>query len=206
MLRYIPLISFLILNAALALPAATQTADRDGDGVPDTSEVLLGTDPLMADTDGDGVNDLADVEAGFMANPMQMDGPAAPFQIVGALVEDNYDPAKKADAADHLELLIRNPGTTAMSGFSVYYAITDADTGAVEGTFRRLDGFGVPAGGEARIHLDAAEEPGHFRANPNSIYISSQAAKTFDVAVQLDGFAPVAVVIAKDKGGPEAAD
>jgi hypothetical protein len=206
MTHYIPLISVLIVNAVLSLPAAAQTLDTDGDGVPDASEALLGTDPIVADTDGDGENDLADADAGFMPNPMKMDGPAAPFQIAEALVENNYDPVKKADAADHLELLIHNTGTTDLIGFSIYYAITDADSGIVEATFRRLDGFTVPVGGEARIHVDDASVPGHFRANPNSIYVTSQAAKTFSVALQADGFAPMTVDIAKDKGGPEEAD
>ena len=34
--------------------------DTDGDGVPDTAEPLLHTDPGNPDTDGDGQNDLAD--------------------------------------------------------------------------------------------------------------------------------------------------
>jgi hypothetical protein len=197
----------LAMNTTLALPLYAQTdTDTDGDGVPDASEVLLGTDQLTADTDGDGANDLADADATFMPNPMKMDGPAAPFAIGEAIVENNYDPVKKADATDHLELLISNSGTTDLANFSIYYSIADADTGAVEGTFRSLDGFTVPAGGEARIHFDDGVAPGHFRANPNSIYVTSQAPKTFTVAVQADGFAPVSVEIAKDKGGPEEAD
>ena len=130
---YLPLISVLILNAVLSMPVAAQTLDTDGDGVPDTSEVLLGTDPMVADTDGDGLNDLADTDAAFMPNPMKMDGPAAPFTIAEALVENNYDAVKKADATDHLELLVKNPGATDLTGFSIYYAIKDADTGTIEG-------------------------------------------------------------------------
>jgi hypothetical protein len=196
-----------ILGLTLAHPGFSQTAaDSDGDGVPDTAEVLLGTDPMVADTDGDGQNDLADAEPAFMANPIDMTGAAAPFAIKEALVENNYDYAAKKDATDHLELLVTNSGSTDLTGFSIYYMMKDADTGKVEGTFRKLDGFTVPAGAEARIHFDDGTVAGRFRANPNSIYITSQAAKTISVVLKADGFAPVSVDIAKDKGGAEAAD
>jgi hypothetical protein len=196
-----------LLGLTLANPGFSQTdPDTDGDGVPDASEALLGTDPMVADTDGDTQNDLADADPAFMANPLDMTGAPATFAIKEALVENNYDPAAKADATDHLELLVTNSGTTDLSGLSIYYSITDADTGQVEGTFRTLDGFTVPAGGEARIHFDDAAMAGHFRANPNSIYITSQAAKTVTVVLKADGLAPVSVDIAKDKGGAEEAD
>jgi hypothetical protein len=196
-----------ILGLTLANPGFSQTTtDMDGDGVPDASEVLLGTDPMVADTDGDGQNDLADTDPAFMANPMDMTGAPATFAIKEALVENNYDYAAKKDATDHLELLVTNSGSTDLSGLSIYYSITDADTGKVEGTFRKLDGFSVPAGGEARLHLDDGAMAGHFRANPNSIYITSQAAKTVTFVLKADGLAPVSVDVAKDKGGAEAAD
>jgi hypothetical protein len=194
-----------ILGLSFAGASMAQT-DTDGDGIPDAAETLLGTDPLQADTDGDGQNDLADAKPVFMENALDTSGAAAPFTIKEALVENNYDYVAKKDATDHLELLIANSGTTELKGFSIYYSIKDLDSGKVEGTTKKLEGFTVPAGGEARIHLDDATVPGHFRANPNSIYTTSQAAKTFTVMVKADGFAPVSVEIAKDKGGAEAAD
>ena len=196
-----------ILGLTLGNPGFSQTmTDTDGDGVPDASEVLLGTDPLVADTDGDVQNDLADGDPAFMANPLDMTGAPVTFAIKEALVENNYDYAAKKDATDHLELLVTNSGSAALSGFSIYYSITDADTGKVECAFRKLDGFSVPAGAEARIHLDDGAMAGHFRANPNSIYISSQAAKTVTFVLKADGLAPVSVDVAKHKGGTEAAD
>ena len=197
-----------ILGLTLAAPGFTQTAttDTDGDGVPDASEVLLGTDPMVADTDGDGPSDLADADPAFMANPLDSVGAPATYAVKEALVENNYDYGAKKDATDHLELLVTNSGSAALTGLSIYYSITDADTGKVEGTFRKLDGFSVPAGGEARIHFDDGAVAGHFRSNPNSIYITSQAAKTITFVLKADGFAPVSIDVAKDNGGAEAAD
>ncbi len=195
-----------LLGLTLTAPVFAQDPDTDGDGLPDTAEILLGTDPMAADTDGDGQNDLADTHPTFTENPIAMTGAVAPFTIKEALVENNYDPAAKMDATDHLELLIANSGTTPLTGFRIYYSITANDTGKVEGTFRQLDGLILPTGAEARIHFDDATASGHFRANPNSIYTTSDAAKTFDVTLQADGYAPVTVEIAKDAGGPEEAD
>lgn len=161
---------------------------------------------MLADTDGDGTGDLADADATFMSNPMKRVGAPAPFTLSEALVENNYVPVKKVDAPDHRQMVIKNSGATELTGFSIYVAIKDNDNGRSDGSFRKLDGLIVPAGGEARIHFDNGVLPGHFRANPNSIHAISQAVNTFSVAVRADGFAPVMVEIAKDKGGAELAD
>ena len=200
--------TLLALLLALSLPLSAQAAsdDTDGDGVPDAAEAALGTDPLIADTDGDGANDLADADATFAPNPIDHAGAAAPFTISELLVENNVEPGTSKSAPDHLEIAVTNTGTTPLTGFSLYYSFTDQDSGKVESVFRTLDGFTVPAGGEARIQFDDGTVAEHFRANPNSIYITSQAGKVVDVVLKLDGFAPVSAQVMKDKGGAEAAD
>lgn len=200
--------ALLALLMAFTLPLAAQAAsdDTDGDGVPDAAEAALGTDPMVADTDGDGANDLADAEATVAPNPIDPAGAPAPFSISELLVENNFDPAKNADAPDHLEIAVTNPGAAPLTGFSLYYSFTAQDSGKVESVYRSLEGFSVPAAGEARIHFDDGTVPGHFRANPNSIYVTSQAGKVVDVVLKLDGFAPVTAQVIKDKGGAEAAD
>ena len=202
--RTSPLLAMLL---AVTLPMAAQAAtDTDGDGVPDAAEAALGTDPLVADTDGDGANDLADADATFAPNPIDTSGAPALFKISELLVENNVEPGTSKAAPDHLEIAVTNTGTTDLTGFSIYYSFTDQDSGKVESVFRKLDGFSVPAGGEARIQFDDGTVAGHFRANPNSIYITSQAGKVVDVMLKVDGFAPVTAQVMKDKGGAEAAD
>jgi len=201
--------SLLAMIAAFGIAMAAPVLaaqDTDGDGVPDSAEPLIQTDPQNADTDGDGMNDLKDKNPVFAANPIKADGAATPFTIKEALVENNYDYAARKDATDHLELQLANPTGKALTGFSIYYTVKDKDTGKTEAYYRKLDGFSVPATGDARIHFDESGMPGHYRINPNSIYKTSMAAKQFTVELKAEGYQPISVEIAKDKGGAEQAD
>ncbi len=50
---------------AFMLPLLLLVAcDSDGDGLSNSEEADLGTDPKLADTDGDGIDDLDEVDAG----------------------------------------------------------------------------------------------------------------------------------------------
>jgi hypothetical protein len=61
------------LKAALSmLMACSATIDTDADGLPDSREEELGTDPELLDTDGDGLSDGAEVEV-FKTNPKNAD-------------------------------------------------------------------------------------------------------------------------------------
>lgn len=180
--------------------------DTDGDGVPDTAEPLLHTDPGNPDTDGDGQNDLADAAPVTAPDPTVSGGAAAPFHIGEALVENNFDPIAKADSADHLELQLVNNTATDVTGLTVFYTITDVDTGEAEAYAASLAALAIPASGELRVHFDDTGLPGHLRSNPNSIYLTSEAAKHVTVSVQAEGFEPVMLAIEKDAGGAEEAD
>ncbi|UFI06854.1 hypothetical protein [Roseibium aggregatum] len=179
--------------------------DTDGDGVPDIAEPLLHTDPMNPDTDGDGKNDLNDTDPVFAASPIKQEGAKPSYRIGELLVENNYDPEEKADAPDHLEIQLLNDGAKPLSGYTVFYTITDADSGAKE-TYVLHPDITVPAKGEARIHVDEGTAPGHLRANPNSIYVTSLAGKHVTASIQANGFAPVTAEVEKDPGGAETAD
>ena len=176
------------MGMTAAAPVMAQEADLDGDGVPNTAEPLIHTDPLNADTDGDGMNDLADSNPVFADNTLVTDGAAAPFTFGETLVENNFDYALNKDAPDHLEIQVMNPTATDLTGFSIYYTVKDLDAGTTEAYLKTLNGFTVPAGGDMRIHLDSGEEAGHFRDNPNGSYATSQAAKLMTVTLKADGY------------------
>ena len=139
-------------------------------------------------------------------DPTVAGGAASPFHIAQALVENNFDPVAKADAADHLELQLVNDAATDVTGLTVFYTFTDADTGEAEAYVASLGLLSIPANGEVRVHFDDTGLPGHLRANPNSIYITSQAAKHVTVSVHAAGFQPVVLDLKKDAGGAEQAD
>jgi len=48
--------------------------DDDNDGIPDTEEQSLGTDPLKEDTDGDGLSDKAEQDKGSNPTVADSDG------------------------------------------------------------------------------------------------------------------------------------
>jgi hypothetical protein len=188
-----------------AFMGPAHAADTDGDGVPDLAEPVLGTDPTQADTDGDGVNDLKDKQPVFAENTLAQTGKPKGFSLEG-LVENNIDQVVKKDAPDHLELNIKNLSGEDLTSLVVYYAITDDGTGKTESYLAPLAGLVIAKGKTANVNFDDAKTKGHFRANPNSSYIRSQNAKTFNIEVSAAGFAPVKLEIKKDKGGAEQPD
>ncbi len=208
--------------------------DSDGDGLPDNAEVLLGTDPMNPDTNGNGINDKDDpdpINASAPAvtetettntptetvtkteptatpepTPVPAPAPVNDFKITSVLVENNVNPATGKDAPDHLEILLRNTGTKDITDFSLYYTITDLVTNATQSYTVPLTGFVLKAGASTSVHVDVSGDPGHFRANPNSLYYQSQNEMRVDVTVSSPSHVTQTGTVKKDAGGAELPD
>jgi hypothetical protein len=140
------------------------------------------------------------------SNPINNTSTASGLTIVEVLVENNVDPATGGDAPDHLEIKLRNDSESELSGFVVYYEITDLVTGAKEGYCSELAGFTIPAGGERVVHFDNTGATDHYPDNEFSLYHSSINEIQVDVTVSATGVAPQTASVKKDAGGDENPD
>jgi hypothetical protein len=137
------------------------------------------------------------------SNPITNTSKDPGLKIDKVLVEDNVDPATGKDAADHLEIALSNESDKELSGFVVYYEITDLITEAKEGYCSALTDFTIPAGEQRSVHFDTTGAEGHFPDNEFSIYHSSLNEMQVDVTVSADGVAPQTATVKKDAGGDE---
>ncbi|ALM48519.1 hypothetical protein AMR72_06155 [Flavobacterium psychrophilum] len=111
--------------------------DQDSDGLTNTQEAGIGTNPLVADTDGDTINDGAEVAAG--SNPLD---PCSPVPSAGCPTDDDHDGVPAVTDPDDTNPCIPNPlaglcdqdndGLTnlqeASAGTNPIIADTDGDT------------------------------------------------------------------------------
>lgn len=188
-------------NAQSAPSLMPTKDDSDGDGIPDTAEKVLGTNPHAWDTDGDGVSDKDDADPAFTENLIEETSDTAlPIEIKDARVEDNA-------TADHLEITMRNTGKEALSDFDIYFTITDKKDGTVEGYYVKLDGLAIKAGESSTIHFDNdITKPGHYFGNMNGLFGTSANGLTFAVQLHANGYKPMDFTVDKAEGTAEVAD
>lgn len=107
------------------------------------------------------------------ANPIKNPSTAPVLAVTYAALEDNVDPATGKAISDRLELTLSNTGPTPLTGFEVYYEMTDVTTGAKEAYYQKLDGLQIPAGTESTVFFDNETGAGHYPENEFSLYRSS---------------------------------
>ncbi len=177
------------------------TTDTDGDGIPDDVEKTYSTNPYTADTDGDGISDKDDKEP-LKAQNLIKETSTAPLEVTvkDVRVEDNA-------TADHLEITMINTGKTDLSGFDIYYTITDKADQTQESYYQKLNGLTLAAGETRTAHFDnQVTEAGHYYMNMNGLYGTSSNGLTFEIQLHASGCQPMNFTVEKAKGTAEVAD
>ena len=180
--------------------------DSDGDGIPNSAEKVLGTDPLNPDTDGDGINDLQDTTPTLVDIPPQPSSGPVGFKITSILAQNNYDPVAKHDAPDHLEIELQNTAGINITDLTTYYIITNPKTNQKESYLVPLTGLVLNAGATKSIHFDQRSGVDHFRANPNGMYYTSVDELLFSVTISANGYQAQNAEVTRDAGTVEVPD
>lgn len=140
------------------------------------------------------------------SNPMTSTGTAKTLTVDKVLVENNVDAKGKA-TDDHLEVTVKNTGSTPLTGLEFFYTFTDKTASASESYYAKLPfSATVPAGGTYTVNFDNKGAAGSVPVNEFSLYATSKNALDVEVVASAAGTAPTTATVKKDAGGAEAAD
>ena len=169
--------------------------DTDGDGIPDDIEKTYGTNPYTSDTDGDGQNDKEDQQPTTATDMISETSTTdLPVSVEDIRVEDNA-------TDDHLEMTIKNTGSTVLENFDIFYTITDKLDNTTESYYFKLDGLSLAAGETKTIHFDnLIDQSGHYYGNPYGLYGTSANGLVFNIELHSMGYKVMTVSIEKDQG------
>ena len=139
-------------------------------------------------------------------NPINNTSTVKALEISSVLVENNVDPKTKKATDDHLEVALRNTGTTDLTGVEVFYSFTDTKTNDTESYYLKLPStFIIPANGQRIAHFDNTGATDHFPVNKYSLYSTSKNPQKVTVVVSAKGAAIATKTVKKDAGGAEVA-
>lgn len=141
------------------------------------------------------------------ANPIDNNSTASGLEIPSVLVENNVNPATGKDAADHLEIELKNTSANTLDGFEVYYTFTDKKSKDAESYYTKLDAtFTIAPGATRIVHFDDSNAKDHYPDNQFSLYHASKNAQDVTVEVSARGVQPQSMTVKKDAGGAENPD
>jgi hypothetical protein len=136
-------------------------------------------------------------------NPIVNASTTPGLTVVSAMAENNVDPATKKPIADRLQVTVKNSSASSLSGFEVFYTMTDATTKKSESYYVPLRGMTVAAGASATVFFDNQAGPNHFGENKFSLYRSSTNRVDFAIEVSAKGAALAHGTAVKGKGTGE---
>lgn len=122
-------------------------------------------------------------------NPIVNASTAPGLTVVSAMAENNVDPSTKQPIADRLQVQLKNTSASTLSGFEIYYTMTDATTKKSESYYQALTGLSLAASAETTVYFDNQTTPGHYPENKFSIYRSSKNQVDFAIEVSATGVA-----------------
>lgn len=185
--------------AAVAAVLALATACGGTSSTPNTTPSASGSGTSGSAT---GASAVLPVQS----NPIKNTSTTQALTIDSVLVENNVD-SSGAAADDHLEVAVTNSGDAVLTGFEVYYTITDPKTKDTESYYTKLPAsFTVAPGANRVIHFDNTGATDHFPTNDYSLYYTDTNPLEVTVEVSATDSAPQTVTVAKDAGGAEEAD
>ncbi|MGE5498386.1 MAG: OmpA family protein, partial [Syntrophothermus sp.] len=92
---------FFSIGLGLTFVVAPSNKDKDNDGIPNSDEELLGSDPLNPDTDGDKLNDGDEVQK-YKTNPLKADSDGDGLSDYDEVMKYKTDPNKPDTDGDGL--------------------------------------------------------------------------------------------------------
>lgn len=125
------------------------------------------------------------------------------LSIVTAIAENNVDPSTKQPIADRLQVTLKNTSSSTLSGFEIFYTMTDAVTRASESYYLPLAGLTLAAGATTDVFFDNQPGPRHYAENSYSIYRSSKNKVDFAIEVSAKGVAVAKGTAVKGAGTGE---
>lgn len=192
------------LGAAVTV-AGVALAGCSGGSSTTSSSTPTSASTTAAGTTG-GTNGASAQVLPVSKNPITNTSSVQALKIDAVLVENNVDASGKA-AADHLEIVLQNTGSTPLGGFEIYYTFTDLTAKSTESYYAKLpDTFTIPAGGKRIAHFDTTGAADHFPVNKFNLYYTSKNALEVSVTVSAQGAAVQTTTLKKDAGGAEASD
>jgi hypothetical protein len=140
------------------------------------------------------------------SDPIVNTATAPTLSITYAAAENNIDQTTNKNIADRLELTLKNTGTTPLTGFEVYYTMTDTKTGKSEAYYEKLTGLILSAGQSSTVYFDNKTDPGHYPENTFSIYRTSNNQVDFAIQVSATGAKIATATATKSPGTGEKVD
>lgn len=151
-------------------------------------------------------NDPQDIAPGKYPNKITNTSTAPGLDIISAIVENNVAPGTNTPVSDHIELQIKNTSSTDMTGFQMFYTVTDTVTGATKSYFKDLTGYTLAKGATATLNFDNGTGTGHFGLNTNGIYFKSTNKLDFHIELSATDHKPATIDVSKAAGGAEKKD